>query len=80
MNKQDILKEMQPIFRDVLDNEDIELSNDTTAEDIDEWDSLSQIQLIVALEEHFNIKLTAKEVMECDNIGDMVDCIGRKVM
>lgn len=80
MSRESILEEMQHIFKDVLDNEDIVLTDDTTAEDIDEWDSLSQIQLIVALEEFFKVKLTAKEVMECDNIGDMVACIGRKLV
>ena len=80
MEKNTILEEMQPIFMDVLDKDSITLNNETTADDIDEWDSLSQIQLILALEKHFKIKLSAKEIMECDNIGDMVDVIQRKCL
>ena len=53
MEKTEILVKVQDIFRDVLDNEEIVLNNDTSADDIEEWDSLSHIQLIVAIEKHF---------------------------
>ena len=56
MEKTEILVKVQDIFRDVLDNEEIVLNNDTSADDIEEWDSLSHIQLIVAIEKHFKIK------------------------
>lgn len=79
MEKSEILKEMQDVFIDVLDNEDIVLTEDTTADDIEEWDSLSHIQLIVGIENHFKIKLTSKEIMECSNVGDMADCIKGKI-
>lgn len=79
MEKAEILKDMQDIFIDVLDNEDIVLTEDTTSDDIEEWDSLSHIQLIVGIENHFKIKLTSKEIMECSNVGDMVDCIKGKI-
>lgn len=49
MEKTEILVKVQDIFRDVLDNEEIVLNNDTSADDIEEWDSLSHIQLIVAI-------------------------------
>lgn len=58
MEKTEILVKVQDIFRDVLDNEEIVLNNDTSADDIEEWDSLSHIQLIVAIEKHFKIKFT----------------------
>ncbi len=79
MDKSEILKQMQDIFIDVLDNEDIVLTEDTTADDIEEWDSLSHIQLVVGIENHFKIKLTSKEIMECANVGDMADCIKGKM-
>lgn len=79
MEKSEILKEMQDVFIDVLDNEDIVLTEDTTADDIEEWDSLSHIQLIVGIENHFKIKLTSKEIIECSNVGDMADCIKGKI-
>lgn len=79
MSRELILKEMQDIFVAVLDVEDLVLLDETTAEDVDEWDSLSQILLITEIEKHFHIKFEAKEVMECENIGDMIDCIEDKL-
>ena len=78
MDKNQIMGEVQEIFRDVLDNEDIELTADTVADDIEEWDSLSHIQLIVAIEKHFKVKFTSKEILSWKNVGEMVDCISTK--
>ena len=75
MDKKEILVKVQAIFRDVLDNEDIELSFDTVANDIDEWDSLTHIQLIVAIEKYFGIKFSAKDILEWNTVGDMIDKI-----
>lgn len=75
MEKSEILKRIQSIFQDVLDNEDIELNAETTAEDIEEWDSLSHIQLIVAIEKEFKIKFTSKEILSWKNVGEMIECI-----
>lgn len=79
MEKTEILEKVQEIFRDVLDNEDIVLSNDTTSDDIDEWDSLSHIQLIVEIERLFNIKFTSKEILTWKNVGEMINCIVGKL-
>ena len=78
MEKTEILEKVQEIFRDVLDNEDIVLSNDTTADDIDEWDSLSHIQLIVEIEKSLKVKFTSKEISTWKNVGDMICCIINK--
>lgn len=78
MKKNQILEEVQEIFRDVLDNEEIVLANETVADDIEEWDSLSHIQLIVAIEKHFKVKFTSKEILGWKNVGDMIDCINTK--
>ena len=78
MEKLQILDEVQAIFRDVLDNEEIVLANETTADDIEEWDSLTHIQLIVAIEKHFKIKFTSKEILSWQNVGEMIDCIAAK--
>ena len=75
MEKSQILDEVQAIFREVLDNEEIELQSSTTADDIEEWDSLTHIQLIVAIEKHFKIKFTSKEILSWQNVGEMIDCI-----
>jgi acyl carrier protein len=78
MDKNQILEEVQEIFREVLDNEEIVLASETTADDIDEWDSLTHIQLIVAIEKHFKIKFTSKEILSWQNVGEMIDCIAVK--
>ena len=75
MNKNEVLSKVQEIFRDVLDNEEIELTFDTVADDVEEWDSLSHIQLIVAIEKYFGLKFTAKEIMEWNTVGDMINRI-----
>lgn len=78
MDKNEILAKVQEVFQDILDNEDIELTVDTTAEDVEEWDSLSHVQLVVAIEKEFGIKFTSKEIMSWAKIGDMIDCIANK--
>lgn len=74
----EILAKVQDIFRDVLDNEEIVLNYETTADDIEEWDSLSHIQLIVAIEKTLKIKFTSKEILSWKNVGEMTECIARK--
>lgn len=78
MERNQILAEVQEIFRDTLDNEEITLTDATTANDVEEWDSLTHIQLIVAIEKHFRIKFTSKEILSWQNVGEMVDCIASK--
>lgn len=78
MERTQIMAEVQDIFRDVLDNEDILLVDNTTANDVEEWDSLTHIQLIVAIEKHFKIKFTSMEILSWQNVGEMVDCINQK--
>lgn len=78
MERTEILAKVQEIFRDVLDNEDIVLTNETTADDIDEWDSLVHIQLVVAIEKYFSIKFTSKEILSWNNVGEIINSIERK--
>jgi len=78
MERTQILEEVQAIFRDILDNEEIVLASETTADDIEEWDSLTHIQLIVAIEKHFKIKFTSKEILSWQNVGQLIDCIASK--
>lgn len=78
MEKSQILDEVQEIFREVLDNEEIVLNNATTADDVDEWDSLTHIQLIVAIEKHFKIRFTSREILSWQNVGQLIDSIANK--
>ena len=78
MNKQNVMNHVQDIFRDVLDNDEIELSDTTTVSDIDEWDSLTHIQLIIAIEKKFNKRISTQQVMEWKNVGEMINFIVAK--
>ena len=79
MERNEIFKKLNEIFNDVLDCEDIELEENTSANDIEEWDSLSHIQLIVAIEKTFKIKFTSLEIMKWKNVGEMVDTIEQRI-
>lgn len=78
MDRSEILKTVQEIFRDILDDEEIVLEDSTTADDVEGWDSLTHIQLIVAIEKQFKIKFTSKEILSWRNIGEMLDSIASK--
>lgn len=79
MTTSEILTQLQAIFCDVLDIADLALTQVTTSADIEEWDSLSHIQLVVALEKHFDIKFTSEEILEWQNVGDMIISIEEKL-
>ena len=70
---------MNEIFIDVLDLDEVELTEETSANDIEEWDSLSNIQLIVAIEKAFGIKFTSLEIMKWRNVGEMVNSMEEKL-
>lgn len=79
MERSEIYEKLNEIFRNVLDNDDIELNDATRADDIEEWDSLSHIQMIVAIEKTFKLKFNSREVMKWENVGEMVDTIMKKI-
>ena len=78
MDKESILINVQNIFRDVLDDDSIVLSTETTATDIGEWDSLTHIQLVVAIEKYFKLRFSSKEISNWKNVGEMLDSIAKK--
>jgi len=75
MEKSEILKKVNVIFIDTLDNEDIVLTYETTANDVEDWDSLNHIQLVVAIEKYFKVRFTSLEIQSWNNVGEMLDCI-----
>ena len=78
MERKEILSKVESIFQDVLDNEDIVLTEEKSAPDIEGYDSLSHIQLVVAIEKAFAIKFGSKEITSWNKIGDMIDSIASK--
>ena len=79
MTREEIYKQLDEVFQDVFDDESIHVSDSTTADDIEDWDSLEHIGLIVAIERKFNIKFNMGEITSLKNVGEMVDIIMERV-
>ena len=77
MTREQIFEELTEVFRDVFDDDSICISDATTANDIDDWESLMHITLISAVEEAFDMKFDMKDVLAMKNVGEMVDIIER---
>lgn len=75
MNRKEVLNKLTEVFQDVFDDETIVITDETTADDIEDWDSLEHINLIVAVEQAFSIKFNMNEVTSMKNVGEMVDII-----
>ena len=79
MTREQIMKELNDIFIANFDDEDIVLTDETTSADIEYWDSLEQINIIMACEKKWNLKFNIQEVNKMKNVGEMVDMILEKV-
>jgi len=79
MSRDDILAEIRGVMADVFDLDDGEdVTEETTANDIEEWDSLSHIRLIVAVERKFKVKFTSSEIESLKRVGDLVALVAAK--
>ena len=73
------LAELGAVFKQVFDDDSIELTRETTADDIDDWDSLTHMNLVIALELKFKIKFALGELQRMKNVGDLLDLVTRKL-
>jgi len=73
------LEMLTPVFREVFDDEAIELRLETTADDIDMWDSLTHMNLVIAVELKFKVKFALGELQTLKNVGGMLDLINKKI-
>lgn len=75
MNREELFNRLNEVFRDVFDDESITVNDSTTADDIEDWDSLEHINLLAAVEQEFGMKFNMGEVVSMKNVGEMADII-----
>ena len=75
MNREEIFERLNTVFREYFDDDSITVDDATTAADIEDWDSLEHINLLVAIEREFGMKFTMGETSEMKNVGEMVTAI-----
>ena len=78
MDSATILKQVNEIFIDVLENPKIIVTRESVANDVEDWDSLNHIQLVVAIEKHFKVRFTTNEISAWKNVGEMCDVISAR--
>lgn len=79
MSKEEIYEALDEVFEEVFDDDSIHVKPETTANDIEDWDSLEHINLVVAIENRFGIKFKMNEVTSMKNVGEMVDIILERI-
>ena len=79
MNKENIFGSVQNIFREVFDEEDLIIGNETNSEDIEEWDSLNHINLVISIEKQFGIRFMTGELQLLKDVGEMIDLLDIKI-
>lgn len=75
MTREAIYEKLNEVFQDVFDDDSITVNAETTADDIEDWDSLEHINLVSAVEKEFGVKFTMAQVVGMKNVGEMVDVI-----
>jgi acyl carrier protein len=79
VNKEEILRKIQLIFRDVFDDDNLMITRQTNSSQIEEWDSLNHINLTVAIEKEFNIRFALNELQPLKDVGEMIDLLQKKL-
>ena len=79
MTEAEIYQQLTPLFRETFDNDEIALTPQLSAADVEEWDSLSNIRLIVAAERQFGVRFSTSEISSFQNVGDFVGSISAKL-
>lgn len=75
MTREEVYERLNRVFREVFDDDSITVNDETTADDIEDWDSFEHINLVVAIEEEFSFKIPMGKVVTMKNVGEMVDII-----
>jgi acyl carrier protein len=75
MEEKDIAVKLESVFQSVLERDDITITREMTADDVENWDSLRHVQLVIQVEEAFGVKFKLREVLGLKNVGDLIDLI-----
>jgi acyl carrier protein len=75
----DVMESLTRVFREVFDDDDITLTRETTANDVDGWDSLTHVNLILSVESRFGIRFSQAELLTFRNVGDLADSIRKRL-
>ena len=79
MEKVQVYSKLTAVFREVFDEDELNLTPQTTADDVDGWDSLAHIRLVLAVSKAFGVKFSASEIGNLKNVGEFADLIEKKV-
>lgn len=79
MESKEILSKLQDIIRETVDNEDVVITMETVASDVDGWDSLAQVMIVGEIRNEFGVRLTSTEVSSLENVGSLVNAISSKL-
>lgn len=75
MERDDVLTKVTEILREEFEDDELEITDETTAADVEDWDSLAHLSIVHSIEKTFGIKLTMGEIQESKNVGELVDAI-----
>ena len=79
MDRDDVMEKVTEIAREIFDDEELELNDETIAADVDGWDSLTHLSLLNEIENEFEIRFEMKEVQGLNNVGELVDVILERI-
>ncbi|MBN2441508.1 MAG: acyl carrier protein [Spirochaetales bacterium] len=79
MSIDETFRQIEDVFREIFEDDDLVITTQTTARDIEEWDSLMNIQLVTAIEKKFKIRFTLGEIQNFKNVGDLQDCVIKRL-
>jgi acyl carrier protein len=74
----DVMQRVEEVFQDVFDSDQLTIGRETTAADVEGWDSLMHVRLVIAIEKAFQVRFTSSEVAALATVGGLVDLLGRK--
>ncbi len=80
MSREEVFEKLNGVFQDVFDDDTITVTDTTTADDIEEWDSLEHINLLAAVEQEFGMKFNMGQIVSMKNVGEMADIIMQQII